>query len=173
MSNTEQVLVVAAEAAPRSTAWISFSLAGQQYAAPVERVQEVIRPRDIAPVPGAPHTLLGLMNLRGRLLPVIDGCERLALEGGNVGDLANARVLVLDTGDEPAGLLVEAVGDLIRIDESQIAPVPVGRDLRPHDPVRGVVQRERGFTALLDVERLCNAEAISGSGPSGGGHVDE
>jgi len=173
MASVEQGLVVVAERASGSTAWISFTLAGQQYAAPVERVQEVIRPRDIAPVPGAPHTLLGLMNLRGRLLPVIDGRQRLALKGGDASDSANARVLVLDTGGEPAGLLVEAVGDLIRIDQEQIAPVPVGRAVRPHDPVRGVVQRALGFTALLDVDRLCDPEAISGTHGMGGGGAHE
>lgn len=171
MSNVERVAVATVEAAPRSTAWISFTLAGQQYAAPVERVQEVIRPRDIAPVPGAPAVLLGLMNLRGRLLPVIDGRLRLALKGDAQGDPGNERVLVLDTGGEPAGLLVGSVGDLIRIDEDQVAPVPVGRAARQHDPVRGVVQRALGFTALLDVDRLCDPEALSGVAGGNGGAI--
>ncbi len=171
MANVEPVSVVAVEVAPRSAAWIGFTLAGQQYAAPVERVQEVIRPRDIAPVPGAPEVLLGLMNLRGRLLPVIDGRQRLALKGGAQNDPGSERVLVLDTGGEPAGLLVEAVGDLIRIDEDQIAPVPVGRAARQHDPVRGVVQRAMGFTALLDVDRLCDPESLSAAGAWHGGAI--
>lgn len=173
MDKYEQAITVVTEHAPRGASWISFSLAGQDYAAPVERVQEVIRPRDIAPVPGATRSLLGLMNLRGRLLTVIDGCRRLSLREDRCVDVANVRVLVLDTGVDIAGLLVEAVGDLIRIEEDQIAPVPLGRASRQHDPVRGVIQLGQGFMALLDVDRLCDPDAIHGDPWREGGQAHE
>lgn len=142
--------------------WIGFTLAGQNYAAPVARVQEVIRPQDIAPVPGAPPAMRGLMNLRGRLLPVLDGRMRLALRGGVSFDDAAVRVLVFDSDGEKTGLLVEAVGELIQIDESAVGQPPAGRAARVHDPVRGVVRNATGFTALLDVTRLCDPVAITG-----------
>jgi len=143
--------------------WIGFTLAGQSYAAPVGRVQEVIRPQDIAPVPGAPAAMRGLMNLRGRLLPVLDGRMRLALRGGVCCDDAAVRVLVLDSEGEKTGLLVEAVGELIRFDENAVGPPPAGRTARVHDPVRGVIRSASGFTALLDVTRLCDPDAITGN----------
>lgn len=145
-----------------SESWIRFTLAGQSYAAPVARVQEVIRPQDIAPVPGAPPAMRGLMNLRGRLLPVLDGRMRLALRGGVCFDDAAVRVLVLDSDGEATGLLVDAVGELIQIDECAVGHPPAGRAPRVHDPVRGVVRNASGFTALLDVTRLCDPVAITG-----------
>lgn len=159
MHDSDQALIAATAA---SESWIGFVLAGQSYAAPVGRVQEVIRPHDIAPVPGAPAAMLGLMNLRGRLLPVLDGRVRLALRGGVCSDDAAARVLVFDSEGETTGLLVEAVGELMQIDESAVGPPPAGRAARVHDPVRGLVRNARGFTALLDVSRLCDPAAITG-----------
>lgn len=146
-----------------SESWIGITLAGQSYAAPVCRVQEVIRPQDIAPVPGAPAAMRGLMNLRGRLLPVLDGRMRLALRGDVCCDDAAVRVLVLDSEGEKTGLLVDAVGELIRFDENAIGPPPSGRTTRVHDPVRGVIRSASGFTALLDVTRLCDPDAIVGN----------
>lgn len=154
-----------------SESWIGFILAGQSYAAPVARVQEVIRPHDIATVPGAPAAVLGLMNLRGRLLPVLDGRVRLALRGGVCFDDAAARVLVLDSEGETMGLLVEAVGELMQVDEDAVGPPPAGRTARVHDPVRGVVRNTQGFTALLDVTRLCDPAAIVGRADHDSGGV--
>jgi len=152
--------------AGEGASWIGFTLAGQSYAAPVARVQEVIRRHDIAPVPGAPPAVCGLMNLRGRLLPVLDGRLRLALRGTVAVDDAAVRVLVLDSGDETLGLLVESVGELMQIDETVIGPPPAGRAARVHDPVRGVVRHASGFTALLDVTRLCDPSAIIAASPN-------
>lgn len=149
--------------ASESESWIGFTLAGQSFAAPVARVQEVIRPLDIAPVPGAPSAICGLMNLRGRLLPVLDGQIRLALRSGVCFDVAAARVLVLDSDGETTGLLVESVGELVQIDERTVGQPPAGRAARMHDPVRGVVRNASGFTALLDVTRLCDPAAIIGN----------
>lgn len=150
-------------------AWIGFTLAGQSYAAPVARVQEVIRLHDMAPVPGAPAAVRGLMNLRGRLLPVLDGRMRLALRGTVCVDAAAVRVLVLDSGGEKTGLLVESVGELMQIDETAVGPSPAGNAVAVHDPVRGVVRHAAGFTALLDVTRLCDPNAIIGASPNPAG----
>lgn len=139
--------------------WIGFRLGGQHYAVPVDQVQEVIRPRDIAAVPGAPGIVLGLMNLRGRLLPVIDGRRRLGLRSQSI-SLAHAqRVLVLATEEEQVGMLVEAVEDMVQIDTSEVLAPPTSGARRSNDPVVGVVRGAHGFTALLDVGKLCNPEA--------------
>lgn len=138
--------------------WIGFRLGGQHYAVPVDQVQEVIRPRDIAAVPGAPGIVLGLMNLRGRLLPVLDGRRRLGLRSQSVGSAQLQRVLVFAGEDEHVGVLVEAVEDMVRIDASEVSPPPAGGARRSNDPVSGVVRSVHGFTALLDVGKLCNPE---------------
>lgn len=139
--------------------WIGFQLGGQHYAVPVDQVQEVIRPRDIAAVPGAPGIVLGLMNLRGRLLPVIDGRRRLGLRSQSVGSADLQRVLVLATEEEQVGMLVEAVEDMVQIDTSEVSAPPTSGARRSNDPVVGVVRGAHGFTALLDVGKLCNPEA--------------
>ena len=57
-------------------AWLGFSLKGQRYAVSLASVREVIRPGGITPVPGAPEDVLGIVNLRGQIVPVLDGRRR-------------------------------------------------------------------------------------------------
>lgn len=174
MSDAERLSAIGTSAAP-GAAWIGFTLAGQHYLAPVAQVQEIIVPNEITPVPGAPAAVLGIMNLRSRLLVVMDGCRRLSLSptAREPGSRQSERVLVLDAGNEPLGLLVEAIGELAVLDEARIDPPPSGRNSRLGGPVRGVVRREHGFTAVLDVARLCDPEAILGVPIEDGGRDDE
>lgn len=155
--------------------WIGFSLAGRQFLAPVAQVQEIIVPDEITPVPGAPDAVLGIMNLRSRLLVVLDGCRRLNLPPPEAGPgrRPGERVMVLDAGNEPIGLLVEAIGDLAVLDESRIDPPQWKRSSGPYSSVRGVVRRENGFTAIVDVARLCDPGSILDVADDDGGRNDE
>lgn len=151
-------------------AWIGFTLAGQHYLAPVGQVQEIVVPDEITPVPGAPDAVLGIMNLRSRLLVVLDGCKRLRLApaAGAAERRRSQRVLVLDAGDDPVGLLVESIGDLAVLDEGLIDKPPWNRNSGPNGPVRGVIRREGGFTAVVDFARLCDPEPLAGADDDGG-----
>ncbi|WP_237561499.1 chemotaxis protein CheW [Frateuria defendens] len=135
--------------------WLSFHLAGQRYAAPLEQVSEVIREGDITPVPGAAPDLLGIRHLRGRIVPVMDGRHRLGLPSNLAGDPASVRLVMLSHDSHLVGLRVDAVGELLTFDQADIAPPPPDRAEREEDPVNGVLAVGEGFVALLDVRRLC------------------
>lgn len=135
--------------------WLSFRLAGQDYAAPLAEVSEVIRPGPCLPVPGAAPDLIGIYPLRGRIVPVMDGRRRLGLPPAELGDDTRARVVVLNPEQQWIGLRVDAVGDLIDADPEAIAPPPADRERRADDPVCGVLTLPQAFIALLDVRRLC------------------
>lgn len=134
--------------------WLIFHLAGQAYAAPLTQVSEVIRDGEITPVPGAAHDVLGIRHLRGRVVPVLDGCRRLGLAHQGEHDAARARIVVLSHGGHLVGLRVDAVGDLLDVDGKTLAPPP-GRTSREDDPVNAVAPWQGGFVALLDVRRMC------------------
>ena len=133
--------------------WLIFHLAGQPYAAPLTQVSEVVRDGDITPVPGAADDLLGIRQLRGRIVPVLDGCRRLGLPT-NSGDGSRRRIVVLSHDGHLVGLRVDAVGDLLDVSGETVAPPP-GRVMRDDDPVEAVAPCPGGFVALLDVRRLC------------------
>jgi len=135
--------------------WLSFRLAGQLYAAPLEDVSEVIRDGELTPVPGAAHDLLGIRHLRGRIVPVLDGRRRLGLPETHDSDEGEVRLVMLVHGPHLVGLRVDAIGDLVHTEGADIAPPPPGGSVRQDDPVHGVLPWQGGFVALLDVRRLC------------------
>lgn len=134
--------------------WLSFHIGSQLYAAPLADVSEVIRDGDITPVPGAAADVLGVRHLRGRIVPVLDGCRRLGVPPP-VADPAQVRIIMLAPAGQLVGLRVEAVGELLCSAGVDIEPPPPGRVSRRDDPVSGVLSWEGGFVALLDVPRLC------------------
>lgn len=142
-----------AVAPPVERGWLIFHLAGQSYAAPLTQVSEVIRDGDVTPVPGAAEDLLGVRQLRGRIVPVMDGCRRLGVAAES-GDAAQPRIVVLSHQGHLVGLRVDAVGELLDVAAEPLPP-PSGRTVRENDPVHGVVPWKGGFVALLDVRRMC------------------
>lgn len=134
--------------------WLIFHLAGQVYAAPLTQVSEVIRDGEVTPVPGAAGDLLGIRHLRGRVVPVMDGCLRLGLIRDADTDMSKARIVVLSHRGHLVGLRVDAVGDLLDVDVQTLAPPP-GRTSREDDPVNAVAPWQGGFAALIDVRRMC------------------
>lgn len=138
--------------------WLEFGLKGQRYAVSLAAVREVIRPGDITPVPGAPTDVLGIVNLRGQIVPVLDGRRRFGLDGEVAADEQDAqRVIVFDAEATTVGLRIDTIGEMLQFDPSEVSPPPPGRAVRRDDPVSGVITRDDGFIALVDVPRLCRA----------------
>jgi purine-binding chemotaxis protein CheW len=139
-------------------AWLGFSLKGQRYAVSLASVREVIRPGDITPVPGAPEDVLGIVNLRGQIVPVLDGRRRFGLDGALEEGAEDARrVIVFDDSGSVVGMRIDVIGDMLTFDADDVAPPPPGRAERRDDPVSGVITRDDGFIALVDVQKLCRA----------------
>jgi purine-binding chemotaxis protein CheW len=135
--------------------WLAFQLDRQHYAAPLSHVSEVIRDRTPTPVPGAADDLLGICQLRGNIVPVMDGRRRLGLRGAVVHDQDAVRIVVFAHGGHRVGFRVDAVGELLRPQIDAIGPPPPGRLDCADDPVQAVLAWQGGFVALLDIVRLC------------------
>lgn len=139
-------------------AWLGFGLKGQKYAVALPSVREVIRCGDVTPVPGAPDDVLGIVNLRGQIVPVLDGRRRFGLEGTVDAEHEDAqRVIVFDDAGTVVGMRIDTIGDMLELDANEVSPPPPGRATRRDDPVSGVITRDDGFIALVDVQRLCRA----------------
>ena len=138
--------------------WLSFRIGPQLYAAPLAEVSEVIRDGELTPVPGSAPDLLGVRPLRGRIVPVLDGRQRLGLSLLPAPEPAQVRLVMLLHGVHLVGLRVDAVGELLSSDGVDIALPPPGRVNRQDDPVSGVLPWQGGFVALLDVRRLCRLD---------------
>jgi len=138
----------------QSPQWLSFQISDQHYAVPLSDVSEVTREGELIPVPGAANDLLGLRQLRGRIVPVMDGRLRLHLSAPQVADASRVRLVMLCWGDHVVGLRVDAVGALIR-GEVGDAPEPPSHNVSQHeDPVIGVLERQGKLIELLDLGQL-------------------
>ncbi len=140
--------------------WLTFRIGAQLYAAQLAEVSEVIRDGSLTPVPGASPDMLGVRQLRGRIVPVMDGRLRLGLaQADPAPDPVSVRIVLLVQGGQTFGLKVDAIGELVDSTGIDIAPPPTGRAPRADDPVSGVLAWQGGFIALLDARRLCRMDA--------------
>jgi len=108
------------ENAPQSVRDVlSFTLADETYALPLESIHEILKTPPITPVPRAPADVLGIISVRGRITTVLD--LRLRLHLAHEPASARARVLLVDSGVELLGLLVDAVQQVHRLNPDEVA----------------------------------------------------
>jgi purine-binding chemotaxis protein CheW len=122
----------------------------------ITRIQEILRPQPVTPVPLTSSVILGLMSLRGQIVPVINLAERLGVqmrEGG-----ADAFNVLIRTSDGPVSLLVDRVGDVVEVPEEAFEPAP--DTLRPalRLLIRGAYKLEKRLLLALDAEAAIRVE---------------
>ncbi|MEZ9614687.1 chemotaxis protein CheW, partial [Vibrio sp. 10N.286.45.C10] len=107
--------------------WVTFQLEEETYGINVMQVREVLRYSEIAPVPGAPDYVLGIINLRGNVVTVIDTRSRFGLMQGEITD--NTRIIVIESERQVIGILVDSVAEVVYLRSSEIDTTPsVGTD---------------------------------------------
>ena len=148
-----------------SSRWVTFELAGQLYGLEILKVQEVLADTEIESVPGAPSVILGVTNLRGSIVTMIDLRRRLGLAPRTL-DAPVCCVVVDCKGDgradsrrEPVGLRVDRVVDVRRIADAAVksAPITGGPKTMDSSAVLGVLSRPGEVLTLLDADRLVAA----------------
>jgi purine-binding chemotaxis protein CheW len=129
---------------------LSFRLGDEEYAVMVDVVKEVLKTRDLTPVPNSPDYVLGVMALRGPVLPVIDLCRRLGLPPGKKDE--KSRIIVVSVNEEDAGIQVDRVTGVIRILPDAIRPTPETIE-HGAEFLRGIVRKDDKLYILLDLEK--------------------
>jgi purine-binding chemotaxis protein CheW len=140
--------------------WLTFSLGKEEYALDIEGVVEIIKPRSISPIPRVPGFILGIMSLRGVILPVFDLKQRLKL--GQVEEDPSNRVVICQVGDRVAGLLVDNISQVVRLTERNIEPPPSLMPDLDVELVAGVGRYQGHFLILLNLGGILAAEYFGG-----------
>lgn len=136
--------------------WVTFRLADETYGINVMQVQEVLRVSEIAPVPGAPHYVLGIINLRGNVVTVIDTRIRLGLTTTDVTD--STRIVIIETAKHVVGILVDCVAEVVDLPTSEVESAPnVGND-ESAKYIQGVASRDDELLILVDLNKLLTDE---------------
>jgi purine-binding chemotaxis protein CheW len=132
--------------------WVTFRLAGETYGINVMQVQEVLRHSDIAPVPGAPPYVLGIINLRGNVVTVIDTRHRFGLTSGELTE--NTRIVIIEADSHVIGILVDSVAEVVYLRQSEIENAPnVGND-ESAKFIQGVCHKNEELLILIELDKL-------------------
>lgn len=136
--------------------WVTFRLGDETYGINVMQVQEVLRMTEIAPVPGAPHYVLGIINLRGNVVTVLDTRTRFGLEPRETDDAT--RIVIIETDGHIVGILVDSVAEVVNLRASEIETAPNVGNSESSRYIQGVYSRDGDILILVDVNKLLSAE---------------
>jgi purine-binding chemotaxis protein CheW len=146
-------------AASDAEAFVTFTVAGQLFGVPVMQVQDILTPNHIAPVPGGPAQVRGLINLRGKIVTVIDMRTHLSLPKADAAQTGMC-VTVEYHGDSYT-LFVDSVGDVITLSRSLREGNPATLDAVWRDVADAVYRTDQGLLVALHVDRLLAIETKS------------
>ncbi|WP_440055665.1 chemotaxis protein CheW [Pseudoalteromonas sp. T1lg65] len=136
--------------------WVTYKLEDETYGINVMQVQEVLRYTEIAPVPGAPMYVLGIINLRGNVVTVIDTRARFGLPSAEVTD--NSRIVIIEAEKQVIGILVDSVAEVVYLRSSEIDSAPNIGTEESAKFIQGVSNREGELLILVDLNKLLSDE---------------
>ena len=134
------------------TEFVTFTIAGQLFGLPIARVQEVFRPTRITRVPLAGAQIAGVLNLRGRIVTAIDMRSRLELRAPESGKPPMA--IGIEAKGESFGLLVDAVGEVLKLPDADREPNPINLDRKLAAVSAGVYRLDGQLMVVLDIDRV-------------------
>ena len=132
--------------------WVTFKLENEVYGVNVMQVQEVLRYTEIAPVPGAPDYVLGIINLRGNVVTVIDTRLKFGLMPAEITD--NSRIIIIEAENQVVGILVDSVAEVVYLKASEIDDAPSVGTEESARFIQGVSNRKDDLLILVDLNKL-------------------
>ncbi len=137
---------------------LTFSLADEEYGVDILAVREIRGWSRVTRLPQTPDYLLGVLNLRGAIVPIMDLRLRFGLERESYGD--NTVVIIVALAERLFGIVVDAVSDVVDIDPAAIKPVPDMGAVVDTRYLKGLATHVERMVMLLDVEKLMRPEDV-------------
>ncbi|GAB4482678.1 MAG: chemotaxis protein CheW [Anaerolineales bacterium] len=135
---------------------VIFELGGEQFGVAISAVESIVQMLPITHIPQAPAYVRGVTNLRGRVLPVLDLHTRFGLKPQT--DSKEQRIVVLHWGNTEAGIIVEAVTEVITLDPAQVEPPPPLTRTVASEFVEGIAKLGERMVILLDLRKVLSSE---------------
>lgn len=138
--------------------WVTFQLEDETYGVDVMVVREVLKYQDIAPVPGAPDYVMGIINIRGTVISVINTRLRFGLSEKEPEE--NTRIVILEIGQHIIGIVVDSVAEVVYMKRSEIESAPqVNKDDSARF-IQGVCHRDDKLIILVELDKLLSEEEL-------------
>lgn len=147
----------------REGKYLTFSLADEEYGIGILKVKEIIGMMPVTSVPQTPEFVKGVINLRGKVIPVMDLRLRFGMEAIDYTDRTCIIVVEIagPAGAVMIGIVVDAVSEVLNIKGEDIADTPAFGTKLDTDYILGMAKMEGGVKILLDIDRVLNAEEIT------------
>src|SRR5579885_2061368 len=142
---------------------LTFVLGEETYGVDILRVQEIRGWSAVTKIPQSPPHVLGVLNLRGSIVPIVDLRMRLALERAEYTSVTVIIVLsvVCGAGRRDFGVVVDGVSDVVDVNEAEVRPPPELGSRSTTDFIRGLVPVSERMVVLLDIDRLIGGDLVS------------
>jgi purine-binding chemotaxis protein CheW len=131
---------------------VTFALDGEEFGVPIVQVREVVRVGEITRVPQARQHVRGVTNLRGRILAVVEIRTRMGLKPAEV--TPRSRIVVVGVHDRTLGILVDRVGQVVKLPAATVSPAPDEVLSLNADYIAGVARWNSRLIILLDLEKV-------------------
>lgn len=140
------------------TQWATFRLDKELYGIDVMSVQEVLRYTEITPVPGASNFILGIINLRGNVVTIIDTRSRFGLGPFEIDD--NSRIIIVEIEGHVLGLLVDSVAEVVYISNKEVEKSPNVGNEDSSKYIQGVCNKNSELLILVQLQNFINVGGL-------------
>lgn len=134
---------------------VIFRLAKEEYGLPITKVQEINRLVPITKLPQTPVFMEGIINLRGRIIPVVDLRKRFQLEVSDYND--DSRIIIVEVSGQTVGVIVDAVAEVVRMPAANVEPPPPAFILDAKY-IQGVGKLEGRLLILLEIDQILTSQ---------------
>lgn len=135
---------------------VVFDLSGEAYGIAIESVREIIRLQEITQVPRTPSFVEGVINLRGKVIPVVELRKRFGIEAKERDE--DTRIVNVDIGGQEIGMVVDAVTEVLRISSNQVEPPSAVITTADSGYLRGIAKLDDRLIILLDLDQILNTD---------------
>ncbi len=140
---------------------VGFRVGGETFGLPITAVQEIVRPPAITAVPHAAECIEGVINLRGRIVPVIDLRRRFGER--QIAASRKNRILLVNVDSRAVGLMVDSASEVLKLNEAQIEPPPQALG-EGGNYVTGVAKHQERLILLVDLAKILQPGEMQTSG---------
>jgi len=164
MSKTEEAMDQAVKAmANREGKYLTFTMDKEEYGIGILKIKEIIGMMPITPVPQTPEHVKGVINLRGKVIPVVDLRLRFGMDAIDYNERTCIIVVEIEgqSGTVMIGTVVDSVSEVLNIKGEDIEDTPTFGTKLNTDYILGMAKMERGVKILLDIDRVLNTEEVA------------
>lgn len=168
-SSANSSIAARGQAAVQEGKFLTFSLAGEEYGIGILKVREIIGMMPIRSVPQTPGFVKGVINLRGKVIPVVDLRLKFGMQEAEYTERTS--IIVVDVTSAPEnmvyiGIVVDFVSEVINIKAEDVEPTPTFGTSLNTEYILGMAKVGKGVKILLDIDRILSADDLGGMGIS-------